>query len=342
MRTSSPLRAGATKRRLEVSVELTLDARLSATARLILGALVLDQTGPVVYPTDRELADRHGVSERTVRGALAAGERAGWVRRLNWSDLLSWYPELAARVPRICRPRRFIVLLWLHRGSDPATPNRQSPAPSRAPSGNVDPELPAPDCRPLACARSACSELRTSEIRTTFVPPLSPPMNAVLGPVWAHAMAAAAERESTPGYVPPPAVYVPPAPPPVHTVRMKAEDMVAACLGPDQAAALDALLLWLATELHDAKPVTRAFWARSIPAILTSADGFDRLVELIVGARSKRFPSHWFSACLSRGQPEAQKPTPGASYQASPGAGGTKPFDAGGPSEYKYTRRMNP
>ncbi len=342
MRNSSSPRAGA-MRRLEVSIELTLDASLSATARIILGALIVDEPGPVVTPTDRELADRHGVSERTARNALASGERAGWIRRGTWGELLAHFPDLAARVPRVCRPRRFIVLLWLHRGREPATPGRKPAASKPAPSGNPDPEPPAPDCRPLACARSACSELRTIEREErTFVLPPSVGSNPALAAGFARMMAEASERESTPGFVPLPDVWEPPKCKPTPTARMKVEDMVAACVGPDQVAALDALLLWLATELRDAKPLTRSFWARTIPAILSSADGFDELVELIVAARRKRFPARWFSACMARGGPSAQKPIPGASRQTSPGIGPRfKSVGATAP-EYKYTRRVNP
>ena len=354
MRTSLPTRAGATRRRLEVSVELTLDPSLSATARLILGALVLDEPGPVVCPTDRELADRHGVSERTIRSALAAGERAGWIRRSTWAELS---PALAARVPSGVRKcRRFLVLQWLLSSGEAATLRRKLTAGLPVPAGA---ELPAPwpeVAVSLACAPvSTSSELRTKEERT-FVSPLSPPENATtgdeawwlargVGPIqaakWARLSAATLEEEVQPGFVPPPATWAPKKYTPPPTERMKVEAMVAACLGTDQAAGLDALLLWLATELRDTKPFTRSYWAAKIPAILVSADGFGYVVEVIMAARKKPKPANYLSASLARGQPGAQKPTPGATLECPPGVGARIPSSPQAP-ENKYTRRVNP
>jgi hypothetical protein len=345
---SSPV--GSTRRRLEVLVELTLDATLSSTARLILGGLSVEDGRPTVWPTNREIAERHGVSDRTVGGALAAGERAGWIRRVkNRAELVGLAPELAKRVPRGGRPtRRLIVLLWLAPGLRPATSCQQQLAGQPLDAGSNLLVAPAATCRSLARAPdSPSSELRTREERT-FVPPPSPP-GEDLAPLWpnlpvrvrdslARMMAAAAAAEAVPGFVPAPAVWEPPKPKPTPTVRMKVEELVAACLGPDQAAGLDALLLWLATELHDAKPVTRAFWARSIPAILTSADGFDQLVGTIMDASSKRFPARWFSACVARGQPGAQKTDPRGQ---SPNVPGDRRCLTDSPMS-NSTRRVNP
>jgi hypothetical protein len=353
MRATQPQPQAGARRRLEASIELTLDATLSSTARLILGGLATEDGRPVVWPTDQELADRHGVCLRTIGAALAAGERAGWIRRFaSRKKLAEISPSVAKRVPRSGRnTRRIIVILWLAPDIQPATYCRQEIAGRAGDTGTQLPAPPAPSCQPLARAPgSASSGLRTSEERT-FVPPLSPPQDpATLWPEtplkfregMARLMAAAAAREAEPGFIPAPDVWEPPKPTPAPTARMKVEAMVAACVGPDQAAGLDALLLWLATEFRDSKPLTRAFWSRTIPAILASADGFGALVEMIVGARSKRWPSHWLSACLARGQPGAQKPTPGATLESPPGAGARFKSVGTTTPEYKYTRRVNP
>jgi hypothetical protein len=350
MRKSSSPRAGAC-RRLEVSLELTLDSTLGSTARLILCGLAAEDA-PVVWPTDQELADRHGVSLRTVGNALAAGERAGWIRRAkDRAEMVELFPELAKRVPRSGRNTpRLIILLWLDAGLPTAPACRQPVANQPVAVSNPLPAPTAPNCQPLACAPgSAFSELRTSEIRTTFVPPLSPPESTSLIPGWAKILAESAERESRPGYTPAPEWKPPPytggvvgSGKPPAAKRLKVEEMVAACIGPDAQVGLDALVLWLMAELGDVgNAITRASWSRNIPRILETADGFGRLIELILDAGKKPKPANWLSACLARGQPSAQKePTPGASWQASPGAGAKAAQDRG-PSQNKYTRRVN-
>lgn len=249
MRTSPlPTPVGATRRRLEVSLELTLDSALSSTARLILGGLSPEDGRPVVWPTDRELADRHGVSERTVRGALLAGESAGWISRTSRAKLS---PELARRVPRDRPTRRLIVLHWL----SPATSFRQQVAGQTAVTGRELPVRPAETCRSLARAPvSNSSDELTREIRTTFVASapegeISSHLPAATRELFARSMARAEAEESTPGFVRPTfkvprynggLVGAPPA-----AKRVKVEEMVTACLGPDSAVAVDALVLWL-------------------------------------------------------------------------------------------------
>jgi hypothetical protein len=126
---------------------------------------------------------------------------------------------------------------------------------------------------------------------------------------------------------------------------MKVEELVAACLGPESAAALESLVLWLMVELGDRdNAITRSAWLRSIPRLLESAEGFGQLVELILAAPKKPKPANWLSTCLARGRPDAsqQKNRPPEPHTTVPRGSAEETNDAGDPSGYKYTRRVNP
>jgi|SRR5579871_158877 len=335
-------------------LELSFDGSLTASARLILLGLAadVDRSSPVVTATDRELSDRHGVSERTIRGALAAGERAGWVRRYQRRDMAEAVPVIARRAPPM-RARRYVVLLWLLAPAEAAKMRRQPVAGPRPACGAdlpAQPGIPAPICRPLACARSDFEQKTYEE--STYVPPPSPPpieqplFTGLPRPVaerLRRQLEAAAEREARADYVPPPEFWEPAAAAPTRTVRVQVDEMVAACVGPDAEAGIAALLLWLARELRDDKPLSRECWSRGVRQALCSAEGFGRLVDLVVEARRKRYPSRWFSACMAaeaRGQP-GKKLTPGATDQVPPGASQRLPTRRLAPN-HNHTRGVNP
>lgn len=311
--------------------DLALDPQLRFSTRLILGPLVRSGVPIVALPADRELAQTHGVSERTVQNALQDAEGSRRARRATWSELVAGWPDLARRLPPSQRRRRrYLVLLEDEKvGAEPAPAFRKGAAGcaprTRTPLPDVHPE-PAPAFRHPACAPESSLRDDLRDEQRTYVArgPMADQITR-----WSARLA---EEERQPGWAPAPEVWTPPLPAPSQgnptraasqrARRLPVEDLVAACLGPGCEAALDALLVYLATELGDTKAETRAFWARSIPLVLEAAEGYDRLVNLIVAAKGKGAPANWFSACLSRGQPGAgAKTDPRGQLTTPPGAG---------------------
>jgi hypothetical protein len=258
------------------------------------------------------------------------------------------------------RSRRMIRLLFIHKGVDDHHPSvstiitprcrRSSPLgvddhhPSAAQTFMVQTPAPSPVFP---------NTFLIQKERTSTLPPAPPPERSrndslrcsgkrITRPEvhthdevmrrWQERIEETQQREEAGEIVEGPA-YIPKAPPMSQGnprrgagggFRLKAEELVAACLGHDAGAALDALLLFLGAELGDKKDETLDFWRSAIERRISSADGFDPLVKLIVTAKGADAPARYFSRSLARGRPGAQKLTPGVSVESPPGASASK------------------
>lgn len=219
-----------------------------------------------------------------------------------------------------------------------------------AASARPNASLGAPRCAPHAPAlRNPGFDYEGDAIHDPpHCPPETPP--AIEGPrqlreAWGRVWAAAAAREAAAvdlppmPTIPPPATAVPPRTPsqgcslphgvgaaPPASLRA-AKELVARLGGEDHTAAVDALWLFLASELG-ALPEFEAYWSFAFDALGRSEGGKVALREILVAAwrKGKICRAAYVSSCLKReiaawglSPPPAQKRTPGATRQCPPG-----------------------
>jgi len=295
---------------------------------LSLGALARAAPGtPAVAPSDRELAELNGVSERTIRAALAEAEAAGALRRMRPAEVRASMPRVAARIDQAggSSARRILFVAWLEQAGA---------APPAGDSLPVAGRQTAPDCRlqtagrrpvagSLACARASNSDERDAPTN----PPVRPPAEETGPPPWStcprellgiveRMTSEIAQAEAAPDYVAPPQYTSPRPPAPPRSRRVELEELLCACLGAEAEAAVELLVARLSRDLRDSKPQTLDHWRRSLPRWLDSADGFERLLELLVEAPKKDRPARWLSKCLSAGEDGAKNRPPRHSAKA--------------------------